>query len=396
MVELQRLKSLSLFSGLGGMDVGLEAAGFEPIISVEMDPVAAASLKANRPNWELMDRQTVEFFAATMTPADFGLAPGELDLICGGPPCQPFSTAAQWSANGRRGMGDSRANSLSALMDTVERFQPKFVLLENVRGFVEGHRSGLKYLADRVKECNTSLRLNYRIEHRVINAAHYGVPQNRVRSIVVIHNAEQPLEWPKPDFAEHPLTAWDALHGFSNIDPAPHAIGKWAELLPSVPEGKNYQWFTEKGGGLELFGYRTRYWNFLLKLSRHLPSWTLSASPGPATGPFHWDSRPLAAVEQLALQSFPDNWQVLGNHAQQTRQIGNATPPLLAEVVGTMIYQHVRGRKDEVKYKLERQRASVPPDSPLAVSPVPRKYIILGGSKAPHPGPGRGPSSSRR
>ncbi len=83
--------------------------------------------------------------------------------------------------------------------------------------------------------------------------------------------------------------------------------GKWADLLPSVPAGKNYLYFTERGGGAPLFGWRQRYRHFLLKLLKEQPSWTLTAQPGPATGPFHWKSRRLAPVPEKYLQLVGDH-----------------------------------------------------------------------------------------
>ena len=87
----------------------------------------------------------------------------------------------------------------------------------------------------------------------------------------------------------------------------PAARGGWADLLPSIPEGQNYLWHTDRGGGRPLFGYRRRFWSFLLKLSKHRPSWTLSAQPGPSTGPFHWTNRPLAVREDVATSELSRN-----------------------------------------------------------------------------------------
>src|SRR2546421_631152 len=81
--------------------------------------------------------------------------------------------------------------------------------------------------------------------------------------------------------------AYDAFADLP-LEASPSMRGRWAELLPSIPEGSNYQHHTDRGQGLPIFGFRTRYWSFLLKLAQDRPSWTISAQPGPATGPFHW------------------------------------------------------------------------------------------------------------
>src|SRR4029078_5650811 len=88
-------------------------------------------------------------------------------------------------------------------------------------------------------------------------------------------------------------TTWDAIGHLSNreVDEPLAPAGKRAGLLPSSPEGNNYLWHTPRGGGKPLFGWRTRYWSFLLKLAKDKPSWTLQAQTGPATGPVHWPNR---------------------------------------------------------------------------------------------------------
>ena len=134
--------------------------------------------------------------------------------------------------------------------------------------------------------------------------------------------------FPSANPCREALTAWDALADLPNV-PGLRLPGSWAELLPSIPEGGNYLYLTARGGGTELFGWRSRYWSFLLKLARDRPSWTLPASPGPSTGPFHWDNRPLTVRERLRLQGFPDDWQLCGSAHQQIKMSGNATPPPL-------------------------------------------------------------------
>src|SRR5205085_2163673 len=101
----------------------------------------------------------------------------------------------------------------------------------------------------------------------------------------------------------------------------PRASGRWADLLPSIPEGENYQFHTRKGDGVPLFGYRTKFWSFLLKLDRSEPAWTIPAQAGPSTRPFHWNNRPLTIKELARLQTFPTKWRFAGMQRDQIRQI---------------------------------------------------------------------------
>jgi DNA (cytosine-5)-methyltransferase 1 len=228
------------------------------------------------------------------------------------------------------------------------------------------------------------------LEWRLVNAADYGVPQNRRRVIMVAVRDGAEFHWPAPTHDGDPLTAWDALGDLRETQ-FPQATGRWTELLPSIPEGGNYQWLTSHGGGEELFGYRTKYWNFLLKLAKSSPSWTLAASPGPSTGPFHWDNRPLTAREQMRLQTFPDDWDLAGDIRAQTKQAGNATPPVLAEVFGRAIAEAL-GYVSNFGSTLVRSHSPFPASSPTATAPVPPRYHHHRGPKLGHRGTGMGPS----
>src|ERR1700722_18735415 len=105
-----RLTVLSAFTGLGGLDLGLEAAGFEHVGCIEKDEIARRSLKKNRGDcWHLLEPGDISVLAETLTPRKLGLTKGELSVLAGGPPCQPFSKAAQWSASARTGLEDVRS-----------------------------------------------------------------------------------------------------------------------------------------------------------------------------------------------------------------------------------------------------------------------------------------------
>lgn len=388
----ERLTALSAFTGLGGLDLGLEAAGFEHVGCIEKDETARRSLKQNRgDSWPLLEPGDVSVLARTLTPEQFGLQRRELSILAGGPPCQPFSKAAQWSASARTGLEDVRSHCLRDFLQLVEIFLPRVVLIENVAGFVQGPVSALLEIKLALKGINERQQSRYVAHHRIVDAADYGVPQHRQRAIIIMSREGDEPTWPRATHADDPMRAWDAIGELEVVGP-PKAVGKWADLLPSIPEGENYLWHTRGGGGRPLFGYRTRFWSFLLKLAKDQPSWTLPAQPGPSTGPFHWDNRPLTVPELLRLQSFDADWIVEGGHREQVRQVGNATPPRLAEVMSRAIATTYFG----MSYKGQRlhhyiaRAESVPEPSP--VKPVPVEYLKLEGDHADHPGTGKGPS----
>lgn len=349
---------LSAFTGLGGLDLGLEAAGFSHVGCIEKDPIALASLKANRDGiWKLLEPGDVTLLAPELQPEDLGLQPRQLGVLAGGPPCQPFSKAAQWSASARIGLEDVRSRCLGDFLTLVECLLPRVVLIENVSGFVRGSVSALPEIRRRLHAIDSQRGTRYRLDHRIVDAARYGVPQHRSRAILVATREGEQFAWPKATHEDQFVRTWDAIGDLNADEPLPDAIGKWADLLPSIPEGQNYLWHTNRGDGRPLFGYRTRFWSFLLKLAKDEPSWTLPAQPGPSTGPFHWNNRPLTVSEILRLQSFPVEWKVEGSYRDQVRQVGNATPPLLAEIMGRAIATqlfHLRFSGEQLRYGIQR------------------------------------------
>jgi len=131
------------------------------------------------------------------------------------------------------------------------------------------------------------------------------------------------------------VTAAEAIDGLEVpefFEPEEVVRGRWADHLATVPPGWNYKAHTAWAGHPEpTFVTETRFWNFLLKLAPDKPSWTIAASPGPWTGPFHWSSRRLRTVEMAALQGFPRGYKFSGSRRDRVRQIGNAVPPPLAQ-----------------------------------------------------------------
>jgi DNA (cytosine-5)-methyltransferase 1 len=405
---------ISLYSGAGGLDYGFEAAGFETAVAVEFDKHCCDTLRHNRPEWAVVERSIFDVPTSEMLKRG-KLKRGEVDLVIGGPPCQPFSKSAYWVKGDTARLDDPRADTLAAYMRVIEDALPNAFLLENVGGLAfSGKDEGLQLLLAKIERINKKTKSKYVPHYRVVNAASYGVPQLRERFILVASRDGRPFTFPAPAYGETPLTelplfqgnatglapyrtAWDAIGDVRpDADERLAVRGKWGDLLPSIPEGQNYLFHTDRGGGLPLFGWRRRYWQFLLKLAKNRPSWTIQAQPGSAIGPFHWENRRLSSRELCRIQTFPDDVTILGGRTEVQRQLGNAVPSLLAEVLGRAIGTQLLGRTPVVGAPKLLPPNRVLPPGPEKVRPVPQKYLSLVGEHAPHPGTGKGEAALAR
>lgn len=400
------LSVLSLFTGAGGLDLGLEAAGFEPVLCVELDSESRETLKRNRPGWRLSDPGDIHQLEPAQLLRQAGLKPRQLTLLAGGPPCQPFSKSRYWSTGDAPRLRDPRAKTLHAYLDVVEATLPQVLLLENVKGLTfDGKDEGLRLIERGLRKINKEHSTSYAPQTVTINAADYGVPQIRERVFVLASIDGRQIDVPAPTHGEGPnkepvLTAWDAI-GELDVDSWPPELdvsGRWAGLLPSIPEGQNYLWHTPRNaenGGEPLFGWRTRFWSFLLKLAKAQPSWTIQANPGPATGPFHWKSRLLSIEEMCRLQTFPRDYTIVGARRSAHRQVGNAVPSAIGELLGLELRRQICGDRVPRSLRLLPERAAECP-APERVSRVPREYLNLRAEHREHPGTGLGPAARRR
>jgi len=391
---------VSLYSGAGGLDLGLEAAGFDVRLCVEFDEDARETLAMR--GWRLSNPGDVhELLNAGTLKEQAGLSARKVTLLAGGPPCQPWSKSGYWVDGSTKRLDDPRATTLAAYMKVVEDLLPEVILLENVRGLALGGKDDAMGLLRReLGRVNKTHGTRYSAVTLHMNAADFGAPQIRERLFVVAHCEGRELEEPEATHggSEPHRTAWDAI-GDLDVDeesPEVRMCGKWARLIASIPEGRNYLWHTPGGGGEPLFGARTRFWSFLLKLAKAEPAWTIQANPGPATGPFHWNNRRLALKELARLQTFPKSFRFSGEYRSVLRQIGNAVPPILGEVLGLAIRNQLLG--DSVSTRpteyIIRHRRECP--GPEPVGAVPAEYLHLRGKHAPHPGEGKGPGATRR
>ena len=372
--DKQRAKAISLFSGLGGIDIGLHQAGIETVACIEKDETTAKTLKINskhhsehpsqdniaapeRFSWKVFDSNIRDLEAEDIF-SECDSSTEQIDLIVGGPPCQTFSRSNEGS---RTGTDTERGKLYQEYTKILHQIKPEAFIFENVRGLKSSNDGkDLDVIRDEL-EGET-----YETDVKVLNAANFGVPQTRKRIIIVGTKPNTEFDFPEPSHTENGeddtkewVSVGEALSQF-DIDESieqdggyTNAIGsKYGTLLKDIPEGANYQHFSErkydttKGEYVERsedeleekeFGWRTRHWNYLLKLDRDRPSWTLQAAPGTTVGPFHWRARKPSLLEQMELMTIPLDYYIAGSTAEIQKQIGNAVPPKLAEAVATKL-----------------------------------------------------------
>lgn len=340
--NVSELRAISLFSGAGGLDLGVERAGYRVSVSVEYERDACATLRSNFPTSTVLEGDIRMFSTAQILEAG-DLCRGEVALLVGGPPCTPFSKSGNWLEYKRAGK-DPEASLLDHYLRVLDEAEPKAFLLENVFGLAYRNHNAAWF----EKLLTTCRALGYSVREQVILAADHGVPQRRQRLFVMGTRGSEPT-FPEPthsgphearkdwDRALTPhVTTAEAIADLAARDdlsePEEAVNGRYGHLLPSIPPGDNYLFYTAKRGHPEpLFEWRKRFWSFLLKLDPDQPSPTIQAQPGPYVGPFHWLNRRLRVAEVKRLQTFPDNYEVVGSRRSAQVQLGNAVPPLLAE-----------------------------------------------------------------
>jgi len=335
--------AISLFSGAGGLDLGVEQAGYEVRAAVERDGDAADTMEKNfsaltAPVFrsDILDVPTSDLLRAA------GLrGRSRLDLLVGGPPCTPFSKSGFWLEWKRDGL-DPDASLLQAYTRVLREARPRKFILENVYALTYNNTASRTAYERLLREI-TEAGYDYRT--KVLNAADYGVAQSRPRLFVI--GAERGARLPEHPTPTHNgpwerratgggdlrhVTTGEALEDLiTEPEPGERMTGQYASLLKDVPPGGNYLHYTaERGHPEPLFKWRSRFWSFLLKLDPDKPSPTIQAQPGPNVGPFHWENRRLRVPEVKRLFTFPDDFDIVGTRVRAQYQLGNSVPPLLA------------------------------------------------------------------
>jgi DNA (cytosine-5)-methyltransferase 1 len=321
---------IELFAGAGGLALGLEEAGLESTLLVENDPDCIATLRLNRPNWNVIgeDIHKVDFSGLSA------------DVVSGGFPCQAFSHAGK-----RLGFEDTRGTLFFEFARCVSEVKPKIFLAENVEGLI---------LHDEGRTLKTILRVlksfGYVVQYRVLNALNYSVPQKRKRLLIVGAQKGLRFEYPLPQ--KKILVLRDAL------DKVPESEGveyskKRREVLALVPPGGSWvdlpSSIQKEFMGKSFFSGGGRR-GMARRISWEEPCLTLTTSPFQKfTERCHpSETRPFTVREYARIQTFPDSWRFVGSLASQYKQIGNAVPVQLAKAIGESIVKSLDGKASVV------------------------------------------------
>jgi DNA (cytosine-5)-methyltransferase 1 len=312
------LTSLELCAGAGGQALGLEMAGFEHIGLVEIDSHCCATLSLNRPSWNVIESDLQLFKHVS------GEFKG-VDLVAGGLPCPPFSVAGK-----QLGEHDER-NLFPDALHIIDAVQPKAVLIENVRGFLDAVFEDYRiYLKNQLK------KMGYEVQWRLLNASDYGVPQLRPRVAIVAIRSEYAadFEWPLVN-TTNPRTVGETLYPLM-------ASGGWGgadewrqranDIAPTVVGG------SKKHGGPDLGPTRAR------KAWATLGVNGLSIADEPP-GPDFVGTPRLTVPMVALLQGFPSEWQFFGRKTAAYRQVGNAFPPPVAAAIARQLRQAITARR---------------------------------------------------
>lgn len=332
-----KIKTLSLFSGAGGLDIGFEDAGFDIIEQNELVDDFAETLRINNSNkCNVVCKDVREYSGKSLK--------GKVDFIIGGPPCQPFSSASR-RAFGVDGTIDARGTLFNEYVRILKEVQPKGFLFENVYGIVSSNKG-----QDWQMIITAFKRAGYNIHYKILDAADYGAPQHRARLIIIGLKENINYKFPLPNHGlDSPdklkyFTAKEALDGVTETEDISklRVTGKYGYLLDNIPVGMNYSYYTSKiGNPIAIFAWRSKFSDFLYKADPNQPVKTIKASGGQYTGPFHWENRRFSVSEYKRLQTFPDTYDLNGARMIQIKQIGNSVPPQFARFLALSIRDEV-------------------------------------------------------
>ncbi|MBQ7857699.1 MAG: DNA cytosine methyltransferase [Oscillospiraceae bacterium] len=351
------LRSISLFSGAMGLDLGLMQAGIDIQIGQDFDSSCIQTMHANGHKGIAGDIRNI---SADSILEQAGMKVGEAFLVCGGPPCQPFSTAGK-----RLGINDPRGSLFKEFVRMIDEIRPRFFVMENVKGLMSsalkdenGNNTNTKVLDIILDEFR---KLNYKTVYGVLDAVNYGVPQFRERFVMIGSRDNEDIFLPAPThfrIHQNPAYRWvtlgDVIKDLENVNGECATFSNSRlQFLKMVPEGGNWKDLPADtlqdamGGAYSSGGGKV---GFYRRLSYSQPSPTVVTSPvQKATMMCHpTQDRPLSVAEYARIQQFPDDWKFIGTTVDKYRQIGNAVPVGLARAIGETLVAVANGEQEIV------------------------------------------------
>lgn len=345
---MRKIGFISLFSGAGGLDIGLEDAGFSCLYASDIDPAAYETLVANKSlhphhlNGAVVEQADVSRTTGVHILNAIGATKGQVPLLVGGPPCQSWSSAGH-----QKGWLDPRGRLFDDFVRLAGELDVRWLVFENVRGLLTARGpdgvpgSALALIRTKL------LKAGFQTQVALLNAADYGIPQRRVRLVVVGYRVGDQLRFPTSSHSKtglarpwipmsQALVSVGKLSSDEIIRPNGKLLAELSALRPGSGVKSPGKAETTRPGGH--WGYKQGA--FIADTS--IPARTVTANPQQ-----DWvvdvslGIRRLCPRECAALQTFPKDWIFAGKRTDQYRLIGNAVPPLLARQIGEALREHI-------------------------------------------------------
>lgn len=349
---MKPLKVVSLFTGGGGLDLGLEAAGFHTIFATDIDEHSCITLKHNKErcaklnkdilNDTVIMQKDIKELSSDFILEELGLKVGELDLLAGGPPCQAFSVFGK-----RKGKEDPRGLLAYEYLRLLSDLEPKAFFFENVYGLLTIDGGAVfEELCEKLSKPKNGL--NYTLSIFRLNAADYGVPQFRDRVFIIGSREGKSIKEITPICGVAKSENSDVLMPYRTVADGLRNIPPIGKVLANHVGRKHSDRIIERYASLK-FGERdpkTR----INKLDPNRPSFTIivGSDKGGGKGHVHpYEPREVTPRESARMQTFPDWWEFSGTSRHPIRQVGNAVPPLLSALIGREISSSIFGEPKE-------------------------------------------------
>jgi DNA (cytosine-5)-methyltransferase 1 len=395
MMPVNRYNLVSLFTGAGGLDIGLEQAGFRTVAAVDNDPDCVRTLLVNQAagincddgSAHLQETNIIASGIETVKASDLRPSTAnskwQLDLLAGGPPCQPFSSSGKMLS-----VADPRGRLFEDFVRLAEGLKPKLILFENVRGLVTA-RGSKGEPGEVLRMVRRSFEgIGYATTFALLNAADYGCPQRRVRCFMLASRCTCLPQFPEATHCEFPqsslfgkLTKWVTLGDYLTATDSPSVqetvrpTERLAAQLAEVAAGSGLKSAgareTTRPGGH--WGYRQG--TFIADLTQ--PARTITASASQDWVRLSDGSlRRLTLRECAGLQGFPSEWQFSGSIASKFRQVGNAVPSIFGRVLGQSLIEALAGGQ-----RSKAESAPFPREFDEAIAYTRREQVRNGDSR---------------